>query len=185
MYLFERKPGENTDEAIKLIFSEEANEINPGLPDVQKERRKQYLASKLIEKNANLEVFQFGYQEIASLESITEEEARIKYRHLELNGREDGNGIQITLFDDSVTITVPYWHKREKAKAVFEEIWEYMKIIQEETNYLIYDPQLEMTLNLSSGFSAALRLYKTTARWSEEAIISSQGEEKKPWWRFW
>src|SRR5215813_9846414 len=45
IYLFKRKPGENTDEAIKRIFSEEANEINPGLPDVQKERRKQYLAS--------------------------------------------------------------------------------------------------------------------------------------------
>jgi hypothetical protein len=42
------------------------------------------------------------------MEGITEDEARVRFRHIELNGADDGNGIQITLSDDTADITVPY-----------------------------------------------------------------------------
>jgi hypothetical protein len=185
IYLLDHKPSDNIDRIIERVFSEEAEEINPGLPDPQKERQKRQLAAKLIEKNPTLEVFQFGYQEIASINGITEEEAKIKYRHVELNGSDDGNGVQITLYDDSATITVPYWHKEEEAKATFEEIWEYLKIIQGETDYFAYDPQLGEVLNLSDGFSKVLSVYTTTVKQVEAQITNSEGNEKRAWWRFW
>ncbi|MCI0389711.1 MAG: hypothetical protein MOB07_13245 [Acidobacteria bacterium] len=50
IYLLDNKPGDNIDGIIERVFSEEAEEINPGLPDPQNERRKQNLKSKLIEK---------------------------------------------------------------------------------------------------------------------------------------
>jgi hypothetical protein len=44
---------------------------------------------------------------------LREDEARVRYRHVELNGPENGNGIQITLYDDNASITIPYWHQPE------------------------------------------------------------------------
>ena len=65
---------------------------------------KRRVADALIAHNPKLEVFQFGYEEIAEFEKITVKQARRKYRHLELNGPEEGtNGIQITLFDDEAS----------------------------------------------------------------------------------
>lgn len=185
IYLLKLEQGEPIDKAIERIFSEESEEINHGLPNPEKERQKQRLAAELIKKNADLEIFRFGYKEIAATYGISEEEARIKYRHIELNGPEDGSGIQITLYDDSATVTVPYWYKGEKARATLEEVWEYLKIIQREAGYFVYDPQLEVVLDLSSDFSKVMSPYIDTVKWAEETIISPKEEEKKPWWRFW
>jgi hypothetical protein len=35
---------------------------------------------------------------------------------------EETNGIEITLFDDEASVTVPFWHQGAAARRVFEEI---------------------------------------------------------------
>lgn len=162
-YLFKPKAGVDPIEIVDDLFSEESNEINPGLPQPEKEARKRFLANALINLNPQLSIFPFGFQELAEMDNISEDEARTRYRHLELNGEEYGNGIQITLCDDSAEITVPYWHSGEEAKHVFNEIWSYLKLIENEVGFVTYDPQLEKIVNLSTDLSQSVEVYASIA----------------------
>src|SRR5262249_15141622 len=97
--------------SARALLERDTDEINPGPPVPDKEARKQRLAAALVQHNPYLHPFQFGYAAIADKYGISEHEARIRYRHIELNGPDDGNGIQITIYDDAADITVPYWHQ--------------------------------------------------------------------------
>ncbi len=128
--------------------------------DPQKEALKRKVADALITHNPKLEISKFGYEAIARLEKISVQEARLKYRHLELNETEDDcNGIQITVFDEEASVTVPYWHEDDKAEDTFRKIWSYLEIICRETGYLIYDPQIDQVIEPSAGFETALACY--------------------------
>lgn len=131
------------------VTAQEYSQEFPSTPlDAQKEALKRRVADALINHNPQLEVFEFGYDQIAKLEKISLEEARGKYRHLELNGPEDdGKGIQITLFDDEASVTVPFWHVGSKVEDIFREIWSYLKIIGREAGYVIYDPQIDRIID--------------------------------------
>lgn len=161
LYLFKPKAGIDPLETVDEIFSEESDEINPGIPYPEKEARKHLLANALVNLNPELQVFPFGFKELAEMDKISVEEAKIKYRHLELNGADDGNGIQITLYDDSAEVTVPYWHGGADAKKVFNEIWSYLKVIENETGFMTYDPQLEKILNLSTDLLEVVEIYQS------------------------
>ena len=154
-------------------------------PDSQKEALKRRIADALINHNPNLTVFEFDYEQIAKLQKISVAEARLKFRHLELNGPEDDdNGIQITLGDDDASVTVPYWHDEADASNTFRAIWEYLKIISEEAGYVIYDPQIDRIIDPRKGFSDALASYGTVMSKIHETLPATS-PEKKPWWRFW
>lgn len=184
-YLFEVKPEEKALEKIEYIFQQlESEPVDTGEPIQSKEERKEMLKSALIERNSQLEKFEFDYDKISKYEGITIEQAKRRYRHFELNGPEDSNGIQITLNDDMATITVPYWHKGDKAKEVFSEIWDYLSVIQDKVGYEIYDPQIERILNLSTDFEESLSSYTTVVSHLETDIYESINK-KKPWWKFW
>lgn len=157
--LFLPQPGVNPLVTAEVEPDDEADEINPGPPVPAKETRKESIAAALMKANPALKVFQFGFDEIARFQSITVEEAKVRHRHMELNDPEDTNGIQITLLDDAAWLTVPYWHKDKKAKAVFSEIWEYLKVIQTVAGYQVYDPQLECIIDLASDLDKARKRY--------------------------
>lgn len=155
-HLFRPRAGEDP----YVTAQRDSEEFADSPPDPQKEALKRRVADVLIAHNPKLEVFQFGYEEIAKFEKITVEQARLKYRHLELNGPEDDcNGIQITLFDDEASVTVPFWHERDKAADTFRELWSYLEIISREAGYLVYDPQIDRVLEPSAGFDDSLSCY--------------------------
>lgn len=160
LYQFKPEAGVDPFETVERLFFEESEEINPGPPRSEKEKRKRALADALIKLNPRFEIFPFGFSEIAEMEGIPEAEARVKYRHLELNGAEDGNGIQITLYDDSTSITVPYWHSGEKARETITEIWSYLALVEKEAGYVTFDPQIEKILNLSSDLPTVIETYE-------------------------
>ena len=178
--LFKRRPGEDP----YVTAQRDSEEFPDSPPDPQKEALKRRVADALIAHNSKLEVFQFGYEEIAKFQKITVEQARLKYRHLELNGPEDGNGIQIELFDDEASVTVPFWHEGDKAAETFREIWSYLEIISREADYLIYDPQLDRVLDPSTGFDDALSRYSGAMQQIHQTLPAS-GAERRPWWKFW
>lgn len=150
-------------------------------PDPQKEGLKRRVADALIARNPRLEIFQFDYEAVAKSRKITVEQARLQFRHLELNGTQEGvNGIQITLFDDEASVTVPFWHDGEKASDTFREIWGYLEIVCQETGYLAYDPQIDRVFDASAGFGDALACY-TGVVCQKNATSRTK---KKPWWRF-
>jgi hypothetical protein len=81
-------------------------------------------------------------------------------RHIDLNHLT--NGIQIAFYKNSISFMLPYWHRGEEARAVFKKIWKYIGIIQAETGYVAYDPQLGQVLDLAADFEKSLHIYLST-----------------------
>ncbi len=177
-----RDPLEQARESLESASEEDV--LNPGPPDPEKERRKQALAAALRATSPELEPFPFDYPEIARQLKIPEAEARERWRHIELNAPEPGSGTQIELFDDTATVTVPYWHHGAEAEPVFEEIWRYLSVLEREGGYRTYDPQLERVLDLERDRAAVLDAY---ARGLEVTYAAARKliEPKRAWWRFW
>jgi hypothetical protein len=155
--LFIPQPGIDPLATGQTGRNDETDEINPGPPVPEKEASKRSIAAALLKSNPALTIFQFDFDEIAKIESITPEEAKVRFRHIEINGPDDGNGIQIVLFDDSASLTVPYWDDDEKAKAVFAEIWDYLKVMERVAGYQVYDPQIGRIVDLSSELDKPLK----------------------------
>jgi len=183
-HLVPQTTAEDPVEAARAWLERDEHEINPGPPVPEKEERKKRLARLLVESNPELEPFSFGFSEIAKTYNWTEDEARVRFRHVELNGPEDGNGIQITLYDDTADIAVPYWHQPEAAGAVFDEIWRYLTILVEEGGLMVYDPQLDRILDLTSDRDEVLKTYSGVVA-SMPDIAANATTRRTPWWKFW
>src|SRR5687767_5546470 len=132
---------------FRLSESEDVNEAHAfecgrvGPVDPECEELKGRIAAALIAANPNLTIRQIEYDEIAAFQKITIEEARTRWRSVELNGPDKGNGIQITLFDHSAVVRIPLWHGGVAAGPVFEEALECIRVICGETGYRIFDDQ--------------------------------------------
>jgi hypothetical protein len=185
LYLFRPVRGEAPEETVERLFFSDSEEINPGSPDPEKEERKKKIARSLIELNQGLRGFQFEYQEIAKMENITKEEAEVRYRHLELNGPDDGKGIQITLFDDQATITVPYWHSGDAARGALDEINRYLELLRRQWGFSVYDPQMECILDTSKHYDEILNSYSDGVQFTKKVAAEYANEKKKPRWKFW
>jgi hypothetical protein len=183
-HLVQRSTSNDPLAEARSLLEQDNEDINPGPPSPEKEERKAKLAKLLIESNPNLTPFEFGFADIAKKYGWTEEEARVKFRHIELNGPEDSNGIQITLYDNKADITVPYWHQPEAAANVFEEIWRYLAILIENGGFAVYDPQLDRILNLSMDRDDVLQKYGGVLS-RMPSIIETSEHQKQPWWKFW
>ncbi|MEU0597247.1 hypothetical protein ABZ484_03110 [Streptomyces sp. NPDC006393] len=57
-----------------------------------------------------------------------------------------GTGIDLSVFGDEVTITVPYWHAGDDAAVVLGQISALAAIVEKETGLTAYDPQAERPL---------------------------------------
>jgi|WetSurMetagenome_2_1015567.scaffolds.fasta_scaffold40070_3 hypothetical protein len=181
-YDFHLVPQSTTSAQIEAVNQDD--EINPGPPVPEKEKQKKKLAYLLIESNPKLEIFLFEFSEIAKTYNWTEDEARIRFRHIELNGPDDSDGIQITLYDDRADVTIPYWHQPRAAEIVFDEVWRYLKIFAEHGGFSVYDPQLDRILNLTSDRDEVLKRYGGIVAKMPE-IIEGGKPYKKAWWKFW
>ncbi|MFD0316312.1 hypothetical protein [Streptomyces flavalbus] len=57
-----------------------------------------------------------------------------------------GTGIDLSVFGDEVTITVPYWHAGDEAAVVLGKVFALSSIVENETGLTAYDPQAERPL---------------------------------------
>ena len=179
--LFKRRAGEDVLDTARA----DTDCFSMSQPDPQKEALKRKVADALINQHSKLQVFPFDYDAVAKSQKISVEDARLKFRYLELNGpMENCSGIQITLYDDEAAVTVAFWHESDKAADIFREIWSYLNIISREAGYLIYDPQLDRIVDPAAGFDDALACYAGAMR-EIHPTLSASGGEKKPWWKFW
>ncbi|HZU97977.1 MAG TPA: hypothetical protein VFF73_14840 [Planctomycetota bacterium] len=138
--------------------SEDSNEFEPKARDPVVEEQKRRVADALIRTNAELEPFQLRYAEIAKFQGITEEEARRRFRYIELNGPKNGNGVQITIFDSRASIHIPFWHTGDKAFATLREVWSYLRVFASH-GFATYDPQIERVLNVEADFKLVIDSY--------------------------
>jgi len=158
LYMFERTSvGCIITSPSELL--EKIDEIEPGPLDPAKEARKREVADALLRADPDLEVFELDYVEIARFENISIDEAKTRFRYLELNSKDEGLGIQVTLRDDCATLTLPYVHSGESASPVFARIWKYLKVIQSFAGYQVYDPQMERFVDLESDLEKVTTNY--------------------------
>ncbi|MBS1719583.1 MAG: hypothetical protein JST35_03955 [Armatimonadetes bacterium] len=151
--------------------------------DPEKEAMKRRTADALVAKFPNLEVFEVDDEDIAAELNISVEEAKRRSRHIELNN--DAAGVQIHLDDDEAGVSIAYWHNGDKAREVFREVWDYLRIIQRETGFVAFDPQQGEILVLSQGYAAAVDAFAGGMVNVQRVIDDLNQPKKKPWWKFW
>lgn len=164
LYLFKPRAGIDPLETVDELFLVEDEDIHVSSPKAEKEIRKHQLADALKKLNPELEIFAPGFNETSEMDSFFGEEADAGFRHLELNEAEADNGIQIALYDDKANITIPFWHRGEKAKKVFGEIWAYLSLLEKEADFVTVDPQIGRVLNLSNDLPEVLEVYETVIK---------------------
>jgi hypothetical protein len=143
-----------------------------------------------MDHNPRLERFQFGYAEIAKTANISEQEARERYRHIELNrSSEDDLAIQLTVYDNHVCLTIPYWYSGGEADQVFSQLLDYLQVIRRAAGFFAYDPQTDIAFDPEqTGFPDHAE-YDRVIRDVIPSIVSGEARvaavPKKPWWKVW
>lgn len=173
------------EDVARTFLEDEGDDPNPGPIQPAAETWKQELVRALREVNPALEPFAFDHAEIARMQSTSIDDARRMWRHVELNGPDGGNGIQITLHDDHANLTVPYWHRDAAARATWTEIWSYLRALDRAGGLRVYDPQLERALDLERDLDAVLAMYSNGVAVTRRAAESAAAPPKKPWWKIW
>jgi hypothetical protein len=181
LYCYKSQLGRpDLEEAQAAIEVDEDNEVEA------EPETKLKIAMALIDYNPALESFEFDYEEIARLQGTSVEEAKEKFDHIELNTPEGGLATQITIFDNNVSITVPYWYSGDKAEEVFKKITAYTKIIRQIAGYFVYDPQTENAYDPLTQDFDGLTIYQSMTEVVEQRINEqTESVRKKPWWKFW
>lgn len=163
-----------------IVAAEDGLEGGPR--DPAKEAAKRKVADALKAFDPALDEHVFDHDEIAKLHKMPVEEAYRRFRYIELSDvAPGGSGAQVTLFDDTASVTIPYWHEGEAARAHLQRVWSYLDVVCRETNYEVFDPQLDRVIAAAS-FEDVLACYgQAMAR--VRAI--AQPVRKRAWWKFW
>jgi hypothetical protein len=131
------------EEAHAIVESEETG----GQPeDSVSLETKRKIVSALIEYNPGLKPFKFDYPELARKRKISEEQARQKFNHIQLDPSEGELAIQLTVFSDHIFICIPYWYRGSQADAAFAQLENYLRVIRNAAGYFAYDPQVARVL---------------------------------------
>ncbi|KAA0228967.1 MAG: hypothetical protein AKCLJLPJ_00040 [Fimbriimonadales bacterium] len=179
-YLAVPREGEDADEMMERICapSPEAS------PDTKADARRRELAEALVMSSPKLELFLPDPEEYAKQMSVSLDEAKRQCNNVELNVPEDDpSGIQIEIYEDGAMVTIPYWHD-ERASEFMQEVWGYLQVIERNTEYKTYDPQLDRWLDLSSDIEEVTSRYRNVVQ-KAQAQFANQAQPKKPWWKFW
>jgi hypothetical protein len=176
--LFTPRPGVDP----QVLFETDEEEAERGPRDPAIEAKKKKVIEALVTHDARLDLFKPNFDKIAKLHKISPAEAYDRMRHIEINdAAQKTSGIQITLFDDSAALTIPYWHKRDAAERVLRQAWGYIDIMCRECGYEVYDPQLGRVIDINS-FDDVLWTYASMTERMDGMLGRAP---KKPWWKFW
>ena len=140
------------------VASRRRGEDSWGAIDPLKEQMKRRLSETLIASHPELQVSGRDYARLAKTKSIAEDEARRRYRDLELTDLD--SGLQITLFDDTAFVTLSFGPTdRNAAGSRFHAAWECLKVLEEEGGFSTYDSQTGKILHLNSDSEIVLHAY--------------------------
>jgi hypothetical protein len=186
LYLVQAPPAASDAEIAHLALVAAETDLPSAPLDGSSRRNRDVLVDAVRAANPSLEPFAFDFAAIAKSEGITADEARERFQHVELNGPEDGNGIQITVFGKWATVTVPYWHHGPTADSVWSEIWRYLEVLSSVGDLRIYDPQLDRQLDLATDRAEVVRTYEHTVTATQRATAdAATSPPKRRWWRLW
>ena len=142
---------------------------------------KSAIVAALIQYNPRLERFQFDYSKIAESLKITEDEARSRYQHVELNPPESDLAIQLTVDDNHVFISIPYWYQGSKTDEVFSQCSEYLRVIRRTAGFFTYDPQTGIAFGPEQTDLRDHKQYEKTVK-ELPKIAAEVSKPDRPWW---
>jgi hypothetical protein len=99
--------------------------------------------------------------------------------HIELT-RPDGAGVQVSLFEGELAVTVAYWHTGRAARTMMELAWSYLAILEQETGWEIYDPQLGRSLDRARDLDAVSGGHGDMSAWLSARFSTHQAEPDSP-----
>ena len=169
------RPLEGVDPRSLALTEEERGARDPRI-----EAAKQRITDALLAHDRQLDAFAPDFDKIAKLHKLPVDVAYERFRQIEINDTAS-SGIQIMLFDDHASITVPYWHKGAAARETFVRLWALIEIVCREGQFEAFDLQLDQTINEQS-FDAVVRRYAGVAARMDEM---SRRSPRRPWWKFW
>ena len=144
------------------------------------------IAKALLDYNPSLETSEFVSNCISRTYEGIIENVNDSIDHIELNEKSTDLALQISIFDDNVCISTPYWYSGDEAERLFEKVSEYTKIIRKSVGYFVYDPQTDKVFDplIESLFDTDL--YNSTTR-QVDLMREEQNRipDKQPWWKFW
>lgn len=166
------------NEAKKIVEVKEGPQNTPALPD-----NKRTIANALMQFNPVLESPEVDFDEIAELYNISLEEAKKEFGQIELQTPFGEIATQIVIFDNIVSISIPFWYKEEEAAQAFAKADTYTKIIRRTVGYYVYDPQTGYVYDPSLADFDGLLVY--LRRSGVAPVKRAQIKRKKAWWKFW
>jgi len=186
LYLLKVPPGVDARQAVQDMLVEQERSLDdeeqnghPVALDEEQRGAVERLTKSVLAKHANLERYEFDYAEIGRSMGISEAEARRQNAHIELN--DELLGIQITLWGDTASISMPFWHEGEAAKSAFAKMCEYVACLEQYGGYRTWDPQTGDFMDIQGEIDAVGRVYSGGVQALRAAVKSGD----RRWWEFW
>lgn len=149
--------GVDRNEAYKKLRQEQQDDFGgvndtdgPGLIAASNENVMQGLAAELMARHPSLEMFKLNYSQIAKTESITESEARRRFRKVELNDRK--RSIQISIFHDEAAAHFSFAGDSQQCTSALQLLWDCLRVLESNGGFSTYDLQIGKVLDLDSDF---------------------------------
>lgn len=180
LYLVRAPEGATDDDVAAIALAAAEADVPTGPPDPAVEARRRALADALCAADPTLTASAPDHAAIAEIEGITVEEARRRYRQLEVYGPPDGHGILVTLHDDWVSIEMPYGRARGRSEeADMATLLRYVELLTRLGGFVAWDPQGPNVVDPSA--------YGGPRSPTPAAVPAVAPDDKatRPWWRFW
>ena len=153
--MFEVREGETVETARKRI-------TEPGPPTPDGERLRRETVAALLEHDPELDVYETS--------ALTE-----------LTSLDDSKPAQVTMHGDQASITIPYWHGGDEARAAMAAVWRLVEGIHERTGWILYDEQLGKQVDIAAGPEQLVGGYEYgTAAVAEVVAASESSDDDAP-----
>ncbi|PSK90868.1 hypothetical protein [Taibaiella chishuiensis] len=163
-------------EALEVLDSEEHFRTG-GIQTTKKE-----LANKILELNSGLYILRHDYDEIASYQGISTEEARARFDFIQIHSQETIPGISMILFDTIITVDIPFKSFGQNHDDILIKVKQYLKLILKETGYFAFDAEAEIVYSYETLGSLKFNLLRAKGTIPQQAVTL---KKEKSWWKFW
>jgi len=132
LYFFDLEPGQSWDDALKAMGAEALRDDDGPLTDAQ------------------LQVWERIRGAVGAVLPDATEHVTEQSREL----TDEASAIQLSLFGDELSLTVPYWYQGEEAERLVGQLREVARRVEEATGRVAYDPQADAAF-LGTGDNSA------------------------------
>jgi len=185
-FLFRPADGEDPLLAGRRYYEDESTrtEPNPGPINPEAQALKRQLVEALLAHDPRLTPFRRDYAALATMHGVDADEARRRFRDVELNTPVGGTGIQVPLFDDTDGVTVPYCHDGPDATTAFDDVTGYLQVLVDTGGFTVYDPQLDAVIDPALGLTVPRSTYgRLKTQLDDYLAAQASRPDDRPWWK--